>query len=53
MNEEGGGEFSWSTWIYVDDTKNTSGKYRHIFHKGSENFNEEGLNEPLTHLVFI
>ncbi len=47
VNEEGGGEFSWSTWIYVDDTKNTSGKYRHIFHKGSENFNEEGINEPL------
>ena len=47
VNEEGGGEFSWSTWIYVDDVKNTSGKYRHIFHKGSENFDENGINTPL------
>tara|TARA_B100000902_G_C27306893_1_gene915999 strand:- start:1743 stop:2768 length:1026 start_codon:yes stop_codon:yes gene_type:complete len=47
VNEEGGGEFSWSTWIYVDDVKNTSDKYRHIFHKGSEHINEEGIYEPL------
>ena len=51
VNEDGGGEFSWSTWIYVDDIKEnfseTSTKYKHIFHKGSENFSENGINEPL------
>ena len=39
-NEKNGLEFTWSTWIYVDDLN--SGveyqKFQHIFHKGNDSF---------------
>ena len=44
-NEKNGLEFTWSTWIYVDDLN--SGveyqKFQHIFHKGNDSFDAEGI----------
>lgn len=44
-NEKNGLEFTWSTWIYVDDLN--SGveyqKFQHIFHKGNDSFDSEGI----------
>jgi hypothetical protein len=51
-NERSGIEFTWSVWLYIDQTtlnQNTN-KYMHIFHKGNSNFitsgNNNGLNSP-------
>ena len=40
-------EFTWSTWIYINDLQYLSGKYRHIFHKGNDTIDATtGLNFP-------
>jgi hypothetical protein len=36
QNEQDGIEFTWSTWIYIDDLTYNSGIYKHIFHKGDD-----------------
>ena len=33
-NENSGMEFTWSTWIYLDDLGSSTIKYQHIFNKG-------------------
>jgi Concanavalin A-like lectin/glucanases superfamily len=38
-NETTGAEFTWSTWIYLNDLGNDAKKYQHIFNKGDGNFN--------------
>ena len=44
-NESSGAEFTWSSWIYIsnpkpsDDTKD----YQHIFNKGTDDVNDDGL----------
>ena len=35
VNEREGLEFTWSTWIFVDDLVYKQGQKKHIFHKGS------------------
>ena len=47
-NEDQGIEFTWSTWIYVNDITNGAGKYRHIFHKGDNpnNIANDGIVYP-------
>jgi len=46
-NNDDGIEFTWSCWIFIDDLKYLSGKYRHIFHKGNDKVNNQtGLNFP-------
>ena len=35
VNEREGLEFTWSTWIFVDDLVYKQGQRKHIFHKGS------------------
>lgn len=50
-NQPTGLEFSWSTWLYISDLKtivpeDKSGvnpKYQHIFHKGTQSFNPNGI----------
>jgi hypothetical protein len=45
-NEESGIEFTWSTWIRIDELKSGTdiNKYQHVFHKGEkDNFNEDGI----------
>jgi hypothetical protein len=53
VNANEGIEFTWSTWIYIDDLTYNSGKYRCVFYKGNDfasNPNAEdqpkGLNFP-------
>jgi len=51
-NENKGIEFTWSSWIYIDDLTYNSGKYRCVFYKGNDfslntNPNDnQGLNFP-------
>ena len=49
-NEQDGIEFTWSTWIFIDDLTYKQGQYKHIFHKGNDNINlstaPKGLNFP-------
>jgi len=44
-NEDSGMEFTWSVWLYID--KLNSGvnyqKFQHVFHKGNDTFNMEGI----------
>jgi len=50
INEQDGLEFTYSTWIYIDDLEYGKGSYRHIFHKGNDNISYEssppGMNQP-------
>jgi hypothetical protein len=50
INEKDGIEFTWSTWIYIDDLTYKQGQYKHVFHKGNDNINltnnPKGLNFP-------
>ena len=51
-NKQGGIEFTYSTWLNIDDLEYKKGEYRHVFHKGNDNitFDENddtyGLNFP-------
>ena len=47
-NEDQGIEFTWSTWIFIDDITAGAGKYRHIFHKGDnpEKVGDDGKIYP-------
>jgi len=46
-NEDAGIEFSWSIWLYIDETDNyDTTQYKHIFHKGDDSLLSTGLNFP-------
>jgi len=51
-NENDGVEFSYSTWLYIDDLEYNKGQFRHIFHKGDSTINHDddtigaGLSYP-------
>jgi len=46
VNANDGIEFTWSTWIFIDDLQYLDGQYRHIFHKGNDTLAQVGLNFP-------
>jgi len=47
QNESDGLEFTWSTWIFINNLQYLDGQYRHIFHKGNYDLNSStGLNFP-------
>lgn len=50
FNENGGIEFTWSVWIYINDITYRPGNYKHIFHKGDINIStdedKKGMNWP-------
>jgi len=50
VNEEGGIEFTWSVWLFVDDLDHNKGQFKHVFHKGNDDFKTtgdfKGLNYP-------
>jgi len=46
INGKNGIEFSWSVWIFIDDLQYLSGQYRHIFSKGNNNLQSNGLVYP-------
>lgn len=51
-NENDGVEFSYSTWLFIDDLEYNKGQFRHIFHKGDSDINHDddtigaGLSYP-------
>lgn len=46
-NEDAGIEFSWSVWLYIDETDDyDTTQYKHIFHKGDDSLLSTGLNFP-------
>lgn len=48
VNATDGLEFTWSVWVFIKELYNSgeAGQYRHIFHKGNSNLNNEGVNFP-------
>jgi hypothetical protein len=51
-NENDGVEFTYSTWLFIDDLEYNKGQFRHIFHKGDDTMNYDddtigaGLSYP-------
>jgi len=46
-NQDGGIEFTWSVWLYLDETDTYDvSQYKHIFHKGDDSLNTDGMNFP-------
>lgn len=45
-NEYDGLEFTYSTWLYIDDLEYNKGKLKHVFYKGSENLNSDRTPKP-------
>ena len=46
-NQREGLEFTWSVWIFVDEfTSDAMNKYKHVFHKGDEKMDSNGLFMP-------
>jgi hypothetical protein len=49
-DKEDGLEFTWCTWIFVDDMEYKKGQYKHIFHKGNDGISFSGdtvgMNQP-------
>jgi hypothetical protein len=46
-NGPNGIEFTWSTWIFINDLpQKMDNTYKHIFHKGNNEFLDNGLNYP-------
>jgi hypothetical protein len=46
VNENDGLEFTWSTWIFIDNIETKSGMFKHIFSKGNSNIGKKGMIEP-------
>jgi hypothetical protein len=48
-DQRDGIEFTWSTWIYIDDIGYKEHQYRHIFSKGNGNLLHEGADQGINH----
>lgn len=46
VNATDGIEFTWSTWIFINNLQTNAGIYKHIFSKGNSNLNENGMVQP-------
>uniref|UniRef100_A0A6C0IIY4 LamG-like jellyroll fold domain-containing protein n=1 Tax=viral metagenome TaxID=1070528 RepID=A0A6C0IIY4_9ZZZZ len=45
-NATDGIEFTWSVWIFINNLQYLEGQYKHIFYKGNNNLDTNGLNFP-------
>jgi hypothetical protein len=45
-NANGGIEFTWSVWLYINDLDTNSTTYRHVFSKGNYAPDIDGINQP-------
>jgi len=45
-NANGGIEFTWSVWLYINDLDTNSRTYRHVFSKGNYAPDIDGINQP-------
>ena len=46
VNATDGIEFTWSTWIFINNLETSSGMYKHIFSKGNSDIGSNGIIEP-------
>jgi hypothetical protein len=46
VNANDGVEFTWSTWIFINNLVNTNGVYKHVFSKGNYNIASNGIMDP-------
>ena len=45
-NEEGGVEFTWTVWIFVENLDLGNQSIRHVFHKGNAALSDTGIFKP-------
>lgn len=45
-NKRGGIEFTWSSWLFIDDLVYLENQYKHVFHKGDGNISSNGISQP-------
>lgn len=46
VNATDGLEFTWSTWILINNLQTNAGIFKHIFSKGNDNLTENGMIQP-------
>jgi len=46
VNANQGIEFTWSTWIFIENLQTNQGIYKHIFSKGNSTLEENGMIYP-------
>jgi hypothetical protein len=46
VNATDGLEFTWSTWIFINNLQTNAGIYKHIFSKGNSTLQENGMIQP-------
>ena len=46
INANDGIEFTWSVWLYIENLQYLEGQYKHVFYKGNNNLESNGLNFP-------
>lgn len=45
-NQREGLEFTWSVWLFVNDFNDNQKKYKHVFHKGDDRADTDGIFRP-------
>jgi len=46
VNATDGLEFTWSTWIFINNLQTNAGIFKHVFSKGNSNIQQDGLIQP-------
>lgn len=46
VNATDGLEFTWSTWIFINNLQTNAGIYKHVFSKGNSSIGQNGMIEP-------
>ena len=46
VNANDGIEFTWSTWLFINNITNTNNVYKHVFSKGNSTLKENGMIYP-------
>jgi hypothetical protein len=46
VNADDGLEFTWSTWLFINNIETKSKMFKHIFSKGNSNMGKTGMIEP-------
>jgi hypothetical protein len=46
VNATDGVEFTWSTWIFINNLQTNAGIYKHVFSKGNSTLTQNGMIQP-------
>ena len=46
VNATDGLEFTWSTWVFINNLQTNAGIYKHIFSKGNSDLTQNGMIQP-------